>query len=160
MKKILVSLFTLFTLAFVSAQISFAACPYKNCQVLPFGCTCSPCCDCCCEDWLNCLCFEDYFCYMRLSECQKCEARKAIEEFKCCTQCLRAKNCKCESKRECRQYRKALRKLDCKMRNITTSCQKYDYKCVRKEIKDKIEYCHKCFIWPFYIYKNNYNCCS
>lgn len=116
---------------------------------------CDPCnkccdtCDPCCETWLNCECLEDYFCRIGLSECQKAEALKAIEEFKCETECLRAKCCDCESKCDCRTYRKALRDLDCKMKNIITKCQKSDYKCVRKEVKDQVKCCHKCLINPF-----------
>jgi hypothetical protein len=149
MKKVLVSIFTLVALAF-GIQASFAACP---CQTNPCPCAkpCNPC-DCtspCCEDWLCQSAIEDYFCRIGLNECQKAEARKAIEEFKCETACLRVNNCKCESKCDCRTYRKALRDLDCKMKMLITKCQKSDYKIVRKEIKNKVKCCHKCLINPF-----------
>lgn len=151
----LVSLFTLVALA-IGIQVSYAACTcnpcaqpcdpcYSSCD--PCGCACP--CGCCCEKWLNCKCLEDYFCRIGLNECQKCEARKAVEEFKCCTKCICANGCKCESKCECREYRRALRDLDCKMKNIITRCQKPDYKYVRREVKDQVKCCHKCLIWPF-----------
>lgn len=166
MKRTLVSLFTLIALA-IGIQTSFAACPCtqpcnpcpcaKPCNPCDCGCQCEPCN--CCEVWLDCQCLQDYFCKIGLNECQKCEALKAVEEFKCCTQCLRAKGCKCESKCDCRKYRRALRNLDCKMKNIITTCQKDDYKCVRKEIKNKVKCCHKCLINPFYRCKCC-DCCS
>lgn len=160
MKKMLVGLFTFFAMAIGIQQMSFAACP---CQMQTDPCSCAqpcntccdscakPCnCDCgCCEDWLTCKCMEDYLCRIGLNECQKCEARKAVEEFKCETNCLRANNCKCESKCDCRCYRKALKNLDCKMKNIITKCQKADYKCVKNDIKDKVKCCHHCLINPF-----------
>ncbi len=112
---------------------------------------CDPCCcDPCCEKWLDCKCLQDYFCRMGFNECQKAQALAAIEKFKCETQCLRAKGCDCENKCDCREYRKALRKLDCCMKTIITDCQKPDYKCVRKEVKDQVKCCHKCLINPFY----------
>lgn len=163
--KTLAALLTLVALI-ISAKMTFAACP---CQIIdpccPYAksapgceCSCSPCK--CCEDWVDCKCLEDYFCSVGLNECQKCAARKAIEKFKYVTQCL-AKNCKCETKCECRYYRRALRDLDCKMKNIITKCQKPDYNCVRREIKDKVKCCHKCLIWPFKLCKCDCgcNCC-
>lgn len=156
MKIILVTLFTLLTLS-VGVQAVFAECSCNN-KSDPCSCArqCDPCdygcpdeqCN-CCGGWLNCRCLEDYFCRIGLNECQKCEARKAVEEFKCCTKCLREKGCKCESKCECRAYRNALRNLDCKMKNIITRCQKDDYKYVRREVKDQVKCCHKCLINPF-----------
>jgi hypothetical protein len=148
MKKMLVSMFTLAALAF-GIQASFATCP---CQSDCDSCAKPSPCDCtspCCEDWLCTSAVEDYLCRIGLNECQKTEARKAIEEFKCETACLRANGCKCESKCDCRTYRKALRDLDCKMKMLITKCQKSDYKTVRKEIKDKVKCCHKCLINPF-----------
>lgn len=152
MKKTLVAVFTL--VALLIGVKSFAACSCNPCSKPCDTCVkpCNPC-DCCkqpcCEGWLCADKVEDYFCRIGLSECQKCEARKAIEEFKCQTQCIRAKDCKCESKGDCRAYRKALRDLDCKMKLIITRCQNDDYKCVRKDIKDKVRCCHKCLINPF-----------
>lgn len=156
MKQTLIALFILTTLTVLNIQPSFAArrcnscakpcsdcfCPYKPCK--------------CSEGWLNCNCLEDYYCRIGLSECQKCCARKAVEEFKCNTQGYNSKGYKCESKCECRKYRRALRDLDCKMKNIITECQKSDYKSVRQEIKEKVQCCHKCLIWPFYRCK----CCN
>lgn len=155
MKKTIVALFTLFTIVF-GTQTSFAACPCQT-QTNPCPCATPDPCDCgcpcepcnCCEAWLQCKCLDDYFCKIGLNDCQKCEALKAIEQFKCDTQCLRGKDCKCESKCDCRAYRKALRDLDCKMKNIITKCQKSDYKCVRKDIKSQVKCCHKCLINPF-----------
>lgn len=158
MKKTLVGLFTLAALS-IGIQASFAACPCaapcNSCmQSMPCNPCCDPCakfcCDPCCEDWLNCKCVEDYLCRIGLNECQKAEARCAIEQFKCNTQCIRANGCNCESKCDCRTYRKALRCLDCKIKAIITKCQKSDYKYVRSEIKDKVSCCHKCLINPFY----------
>lgn len=143
MKKVLVGLFTLIAISIGMA--SFAACPCQQ--------SCAPCCSSfnpCCEDWLNCMCVEDYLCRIGLNECQKAQARCAIEQFKCDTACNRAKDCQCESKCECREYKKALRDLDCKMKQIITCCQKDDYKCVKNEIKDKVKCCHKCLINPFH----------
>ncbi len=155
MKKTLVALFTLVALS-IGIQTSFAACPCSNpCDPCdPCAKPCDPCAKACepcgcCEEWLDCKCLENYFCKIGLNECQKDEARKAVEEFKCKTQCLRGKDCKCETKCECRTYRKALRDLDCKMKLIITKCQKDDYKCVRKEIKKEVKCCHKCLINPF-----------
>lgn len=148
MKKALVALFTFVALSF--GMQSFAACPC--CQTDPCPCVkpCEPCCcQPCCEDWLNCAMVENYFCKIGLNECQKNQARIAIEQFKCATQCLRANGCNCETKCECRAYRKALKNLDCSMKNIITACQKSDYKCVKSEIKDKVKCCHKCLINPF-----------
>lgn len=141
MKKMSVSFFILIALIF-NLQASFAKCPCAK--------SCNPCKSCtCCESWLSCHYLEDYFCRVGLNECQKCEARRAVEEFKCETQSIRTKGCRCESKQECRCYRKSLRNLDCKMKNIITPCQKADYKVVRKEIKSKVKCCHKCLINPF-----------
>ncbi len=169
MKKTLLALFAVVAIA-VGVQASFAACP---CQTSSNPCPCAkpapcdpcakpcdpcakpaPCdpCACnepCCEDWLCPQVVEDYFCRIGLSECQKDEARKAIEEFKCSTSDLRGNGCKCESKCDCRAYRKALRDLDCKMKTLITKCQKSDYKCVRSEVKGKVKCCHKCLINPF-----------
>lgn len=167
MKKTLLTLFALIALAF-TAQATFAACPCQQpacpCETGP-ACPCAkPACPCdcnnipCCEDWLCPQTLEDYFCRIGLSECQKADALKAIEEFKCETQALRDKCCKCESKCECRSYRKALRRLDCKMKNIITKCQKSAYKCVRKEVKNKVKCCHKCLINPFYRCKCGCGC--
>lgn len=150
MKRTLVALFTLIALS-IGIQASFAACPCKPCDPCAKPCPACPC-DCtvpCCEDWLCPSAVENYFCKIGLNECQKCEARKAVEEFKCETKCIRANGCKCESKCDCRTYRKALRDLDCKIKMIITKCQKPDYKCVRKEVKDKVKCCHKCLINPF-----------
>ncbi len=148
MKKTLVAMFTLVALALgIRAN---AACPCASDCDCPPACGCpSNCCDSCCEKWLGCQCIEDYFCRIGLNECQKCEARKAIEQFKCDTQCIRANGCKCESKCDCRTYRKALRDLDCKMKLLISKCQKSDYKCVRKEVKDQVKCCHSCLINPF-----------
>lgn len=121
---------------------TFAACPCEK------PCPCSmnqP----CCEDWLCPQAVENYFCRIGLNECQQDEAAMAIEQFKCKTQCERAKGCACENKCECRAYRKALKDLDCKMKQIITSCQKSNYKCVKHDIKDKVKCCHKCLINPF-----------
>ena len=142
MKKLLVSLFALIALA-ITTQATFAACPCEK----PCPCACSQ--QPCCEDWLCPQAVDDYFCKLGLNDCQKAEALMAIEQFKCDTQCQRANGCNCESKCECRQYRKALRDLDCKMKQIITACQKSDYKCVKHEIKDKVKCCHKCLINPF-----------
>lgn len=156
MKRTLVTLFTLFALA-IGIQATSAACPCQTQPVMSNCCPCTtPCCNACCEDWLNCECVEDYLCRIGLNECQKAEARCAIEQFKCDTQCIRAKGCMCENKCECRAYKKALRNLDCKMKQIITLCQKEDYKCVKHEIKDKVKCCHKCLINPFHRCK----CCN
>lgn len=154
----LVALFTMIALS-IGIQASLAACPCKTdccdkqpcCEKPCKPCDCDPC-DCngpCCENWLNSAMVEDYFCRIGLSECQKQEAREAIETFKCETQCLRGNDCKCENKCDCRAYRKALRDLDCKMKQLITKCQKDDYKCVKKEVKDQVKCCHKCLINPF-----------
>jgi hypothetical protein len=141
MKKLLVALFTLVALSF-GAQ-SFAACP---CQTDPGPCAKS---STTCDDILSCTNVEDYFCKIGLNECQKDQARIAVNKFKCDTQCLTSNACNCENKCECRAYRKALRNLDCAMKNIITKCQKADYKCVKHEIKDQVKCCHKCLINPF-----------
>lgn len=148
MKKMLFTLFALIALS-IGMQATFAACPCNPCaKSCDCFCPYKPCQ--CSEGWLNCNCMEDYFCRIGLSECQKCEARKAVDEFICKTECIRTKGCQCENKCECRMYRKALKDLDCKMKNIITQCQKQDYKCVKNEIKDKVKCCHKCLINPFY----------
>lgn len=148
MKKTLVVLFTLLALS-IGIQVTFAeCCPCQKQNTCDCGCLCEPCN--CCEGWLDCKCLEDYFCRIGLDACQKAQALKAIEDFKCCTQCLRAKGYQCESKCDCRTYRQALRDLDCKMKNIISQCQKNDYRFVRSEIKDKVKCCHKCLINPFY----------
>lgn len=158
MKKTLLALLTLIVLS-IDIQVSFAACPCtEHCNSCMQTVRCNPCCNCCCEDWLNCICVEEYLCQIGFNECQKAEARCAIEQFKCDTQCLRTKDCKCESKCECRAYKKALRCLDCKMKNIITKCQKDDYKLVKNEINDKVKCCHKCLINPFYRCKCNCGC--
>jgi len=151
MKKMLVGLFSFFAIAIGIQQASFAACP---CQTQTEPCPCAKPCNPCacnktvCEDFLNCTSMEDYFCRIGLNECQKDQARKAIEEFKCARNGINA-NGKCESKCECRIYRRALKDLDCKMKNIITQCQKSDYKSVRHDVKDKVKCCHKCLINPF-----------
>lgn len=151
MKKMLVSLFTLVALGFGIHQASFAACPCQQSEPCPCAKPCNPC-DCkqpCGEAWLCPQAIEDYLCRIGLNECQKVEARSAIETFKCETSTIRAKNCKCESKCDCRTYRKALKKLDCSMKNIITKCQKADYNSVKSEIKSEVKCCHKCLINPF-----------
>lgn len=143
MKRTLVTLFTLIALA-IGTQASQAAC--CSCQPQTDSCACmQP----CCEDFLCPEKVEDYFCKIGLNECQKDQARIAICQFIADTECLRANGYKCESKCECRAYRKALKTLDCAMKNIITTCQKADYKCVKNEVKDKVKCCHKCLINPF-----------
>lgn len=142
MRKTLVAL-GLFTLLTLCVQATFAACPCARSSTLLFcrdvqrlaeasnPCPCP--CDCakepCCEDWLNCKCVEDYFCRIGLSECQSRSQKSyrtiQMRQFKC----LRVKRCNCESKCECREYRRALKDLDCKMKNLITKCQKSDYRC-------------------------------
>lgn len=144
MKKTLVALFTMIALS-IGAQV-FAACPCQTCDPCPKPCECTtP----CCESWLDCQKVNEYFCKIGLNECQKAEALNAIEKFRCKTQNMRCDGCKCESKCECRAYRKAIRALDCDMKAIITKCQKADYKCVKKEIKDQVKCCHHCLINPF-----------
>lgn len=147
MKKTLVALFSLVALT-ISVQTSQAACSCQSSCPCQSACTCNYT-NCCCEDWLCPQSLEDYLCRIGLSECQKDSARSAVEEFKCKTQAIRDNGCKCESKCECRAYRRALRDLDCKMKTLITQCQKDDYKCVRKEIKEKVKCCHRCLINPF-----------
>ena len=104
--------------------------------------------NCCCESWLDNI--ESYFCRVGFSECQKCEARKAINDFLCNVKNIDPCNCGCkESKCACREYKKELKKLDCEMKKIITKCQKDDYNCVKKEVKEQVNCCHKCLIWPF-----------
>ena len=165
MKKTLVALFTMIALS-IGVQASFAACPCQN-SCDPCVTPCNPCakpCDpcakpckpCettmqtpCCEEWLSCAKLDEYFCKIGLSDCQKADALKAVEEFKCATACMRANGCDCESKCDCRTYRKALRTLDCSMKQIITKCQKSDYKSVKKEVKNQVKCCHHCLINPF-----------
>ena len=142
MKKTLVMLFTLITLS-IGNLASQAACP---CQTQVNSC---PCVKVGCEDFLCPATMEDNFCKMGLNECQKAQARIAIAQFIADTACLRANGFKCESKCDCRAYRKALRTLDCAMKDIITKCQKADYKCVRKDVKEQVKCCHKCLINPF-----------
>lgn len=147
MRKKLVALLAFFTLL-INLQIANAYCPCQNDFCCP--CNISDCCiDPCCEDWLCPYKIEDYLCRIGLNECQKCQARKAVWQFACCTQCLRNKRCKCESKRDCRSYRRALWNLDCQMKSIMTKCQKSDYRYIRKEIKNQVGCCHHCLINPF-----------
>ena len=157
MKKTLVALFTVVALS-IGIQASFAACPCQKADPCPCAKPCDPCakpCDPCAtsapcgEGWLDCQKLEEYFCKMGFNDCQKADALKAIEEFKAETACLRANGCNCESKCDCRAYRKALRTLDCKMKTIVTKCQKSDYNCVRKEVKNDVKCSHKCLINPF-----------
>lgn len=145
MKKRLVCLLTLIALA-IGVQTSQAACP---CKIIQVTCPCSCACTTTCEDFLCPQTMENYFCKIGLNECQKDQARIAVCQFQTETACLRANGYKCESKCECRAYRKALRNLDCKMKNIITNCQKADYKCVKVEVKDQVKCCHKCLINPF-----------
>lgn len=142
MKKRLVVLFTLIALA-IGVQTSQAACP---CCTQPDSCICI---QQTCENFLCPQTVEDYFCKIGLNECQKDQARIAICQFQADTACLRANGYQCESKCQCRAYRKALKDLDCKMKNIITNCQKAHYKCVQKEVKDQVKCCHKCLINPF-----------
>ena len=142
MKKTFVTLCTLIALA-IGIQTTQAACP---CQ--------AQCGDCpsvtkSCEDFLCPQSMEDLFCKIGLNECQKDQARIAVAQFMSETACLRANGYKCESKCECRAYRKALKTLDCSMKNIITKCQKADYKSARKEVKEQVKCCHKCLINPF-----------
>lgn len=142
MRRLLVTLFML--IAFVlGVQNVNAACSCKM-QACPCSCT-----NITCEDFLCPENLENYLCKIGLNECQKEQARVAISQFLADTQCLRANGYKCETKCECRAYRKALRDLDCKMKNIITKCQQEDYKCVRTEVKDQVKCCHKCLINPF-----------
>lgn len=147
MRKKIIGIFTIITLS-AGIQVANADCPY---QIDPcYSSNLSNCClDPCCEDWLCPQKLENYFCQINLNECQKSQARNAVLQFTCNTQCLRNKRCKCESKRDCRNYRKALRNLDCNMKNIMTKCQKSDYKYVRKEVKNQVSCCHHCLINPF-----------
>ena len=157
MKKTLLALFTAVALT-LGMQASFASCPCEQPQseATTASCPCEkPSCDSCatkppcCEGWLDCQKLEEYFCKMGLSDCQKADAQKAIEEFKASTDAIRSKGCSCESKCECRSYRKALKHLDCHMKSIITKCQKADYKAVKKEVKKEVKCCHKCLINPF-----------
>lgn len=162
MTKIII-VFGLFLTIILGTPVAFAACPING-QVNPLVETCptcpvaTPCNNCgnknpggydnCCEDWLNNI--EGYFCRIGLSECQKCEARKAINRFLCNSKCLDPCNCGCkESKCACREYKKALKQLDCEMKEIISKCQKDDYKGIRKEIKKQVNCCHECLTWPF-----------
>lgn len=161
MKKSLTALFTLIALTICIPKV-FAECPCQTpqpCCPSTTSCPCQaaqpcapPCqsCQCPCEGckaetWLCPQSLEAYFCRMGFTDCQKCSARQAVEEFKCAVKCL--PKC-CESKCDCRAYRKALKTLDCKMKNIITQCQKKEYKCVKNEVKSQVKCCHKCLIWP------------
>jgi hypothetical protein len=147
MKKTLVAWFILAAF-FINIQVVNADCPCQS-NFCFFGNSSDCCFDPCCEDWLCPYKIEDYLCRIGLNECQKCEARKVIEQFKCRTHCNRAKNCKCETKGECRAYRNALRTLDCQMKLLITQCQKSDYRYVRKDVKNQVKCCHHCLINPF-----------
>lgn len=180
MKKTLVALGLLMTVVF-GAQQSFAACPCAQpcpspcpvetpcppppCPVAtpcpcPEATPCNPCDTKCksCEDWLSRL--ESYYCRIGFNECQKDQARCAVNQFLCDIKCLNItdNNCGCESKCDCRAYKRALKNLDCEMKKIITKCQKSDYKCVKKEVKDQVACFHKCLIWPFSLC--NCNCKS
>lgn len=161
MKQFLIVFGILMTLVF-SAQTSFAdkpcsisnpcneSCPVATPIPVPCPCEtvtpCAPsCCNKCCEDWLCRL--ETYYCRIGLSECQKDQARRAVAQFLCDTKCLNL-GC-CESKCECKQYKRELQNLNCEMKKIITKCQYHDYKCVRDEVKSQVKCCHKCIIWPF-----------
>lgn len=166
MKKTLTTLFTLIALTMCTPKV-FAQCacptPQPCCPTATAPCPCqeatpcSPCAQPCCpttqcpcdcskaETWFCPQCVEAYFCRLGLTECQKCAARQAVEQFKCCVQCL--PTC-CASRCQCREYRKALRDLDCKIKNIITDCQKKEYKCVRSEVKSQVKCCHRCLIGP------------
>ena len=170
MKKTFVML-GLLAAMFVAGQASFAACPCQQetaapacpCQAAP-ACPCQAepktepietdsCCskaDCpcqtCAESWLEPQKVEDYFNRIGLSDCQKDSARKLIEEFKCNTKGLNGGEC--ESKCDCRKYRKELRHLDYDMRKLLTECQKSNYANVKSDIKAQVKCCHKCLIWP------------
>lgn len=170
MKKTLLGIVTLVALAI--GVNSYAACPCDPCEKPCDPCakacepcekpcepcnpckSCEPCDPCACttgcgEDWLCSSSLQEYFCQMGFTECQKQEAMNAIEEFKCKTECIRANDCKCETKCDCRTYRKALRDLDCQMKQIITKCQKDEYKDVKKAVKDQVKCAHKCLINPF-----------
>lgn len=165
MKKVFLFL-TFITLFFIGTQVTFAQCQCTPCvQSAPCACNPSPyqtCCYSCCEAWLNCQCIENYLCQLGLSECKKCDARNMVERFKCETNCLRCKGYKCESKCDCRKYRKELCNLDYEIKKLLCGCQKDKYKCIRNEIKDQVRCCHRCLIWPISFggcCKCSCNCC-
>jgi hypothetical protein len=168
MKKTFVML-GLLAAMFVAGQASFAACPCQQetaapacpCQAAPktepIETSCPSCpdnscakadcpCQTCAESWLEPQKVEDYFCRIGLSDCQKDSARKLIEEFKCNTKGLNGGEC--ESKCDCRKYRKELRHLDYDMQKLLTQCQKSNYANVKSDIKSQVKCCHKCLIWP------------
>lgn len=151
MKKTLIGLFAIATLL---VQGVYAACP---CQREANPCkTPSPCekkinpCQsnrCTGADWLTQTNLEDYFSRMNLDDSQRCEAMNAIENFKDKTEGLSSGEC--ASKCDCRAYRHALKDLDCDMKRILTSCQRSDYRSVRREVKNQVKCTHKCLINPF-----------
>lgn len=162
MKKTLVALGILTTLL-IGAQTSFAACPCETPCPCPCEattpCPCPPTCnDGCCDNFISKM--ESYYCRVGFSECQKAQARIAVQNFICKTQCLNKTACSCpkESRCECRKYKNELKKLDCEMKKIITKCQKADYKCVKNEIKDQVKCCHKCLVFPFSLCKCNCKC--
>jgi len=157
MKKTLIGLFALLT---VLAQSSFAGCPCQRdinpCDMRDPCPKVSPCTtpDPCemnklsgCTDWLTQTSLEGYFNRMNLDQAQKCEAMNAIENFMEKTENINIGDC--ATKCDCRNYRHALKDLDCDMKNIITSCQKSDYRAVRKEVKNQVKCCYKCSINPF-----------
>src|SRR5574344_1135307 len=155
MKRSLV-LLGLLTTIFISGQSSFASCPCQSpCQTEPTPppAATEPCnkcekptCSSCNETWTDSQKMEEYFCQIGLSDCQKDEARKLVEEFKCNTQGLNGGDC--ENKCDCRKYRKELRHLDREMKKLLTECQKSNYAEVRSDVKSQVKCCHKCLIWP------------
>lgn len=149
MKRQLIALLSMVTFA-IGTQYGFAACPISDDNPCDNSCESESCKEKkgCCEDWLYTTNLEEYFCKMNLSDNQKSEAIRAIEEFKDSTQSMRNSDCTCSSKEECREYRRALRTLDNQMKNIITKCQKNDYKAIRKEVKDQVKLCHHCLIGP------------
>ena len=188
MKKTLVAL-SILTALLISAKTTFAACPCTEPQICPQAtcpvqcpceqatpCPCScpcetpcpcevqtpcACSSCCCDKWLSNT--ENYFCRIGLSDCQKMKARRAVACFQSKIKCLNLQNTPCdckESRCDCRAYRKALKKLDCDMKNIITCCQKDNYKCIRKEVKCDVQKCHKCLISPFTFCKKCCKCCN
>ena len=96
---------------------------------------------------------ENNFCKMGLNECQKVQARIAVARFIDETTWMRANGFKCENKCECRACRKALKTLDCSIKNIITKCQKAGYKCVEKDVMAQVKCCHKCLINQFKLCK-------
>jgi hypothetical protein len=151
MKKTLIALFAIATLV---AQNAFAACPCQKkanpcnnpCQERVNPCQTNRCTG---EDWLTQANLEDYFTRMNLDDTQRCEALAAIERFREKTANLSNATGSCASKCECRAYRHALKDLDCDMKNILTSCQRGDYRSVRREVKNQVKCNYKCLINPF-----------